>query len=131
MKKFLQEFKDFALRGNVLDMAIGIIIGTAIAGLVTSLTDNFITPIIKLCTGAETYTLQNATQFASNFGGAVVNFIILAFILFCIIKFINKLTSLGSRNGEGSEPATKICEFCQSEIPANATRCPHCTSELK
>ncbi len=131
MKKFLQEFKSFALRGNVLDMAVGIIIGTAIAGLVTSLTDNFITPILNLCTGAETYTLQNAAQFASNFGGAVVNFIIMAFILFCLVKFINKVTALSPRNKEPEAPETKICEFCQSEISIKATRCPHCTSELK
>lgn len=131
MKKFLEEFKTFALRGNMMDMAIGIIIGGAFTGIVTALTENFITPILNFCTGAETYTVQDIAKFASNFGGAIVNFVIMAFILFCLLKFINKLVVLGAKkNEEPAAPTTKICEFCQSEIPIAATRCPHCTSEL-
>lgn len=130
MKKFLEEFKEFALRGNMMDMAVGMIIGGAFTGLVTSLTDNFITPILNFFTGAKVYEVTDIAGFASNFMGAMVNFLIMAFILFCLLKGINKLASLGHRkDAEVPEPTTKICPFCQSEIAINATRCPHCTSE--
>lgn len=132
MKKFMQEFKDFALRGNVMDMAVGIIIGGAFSGIVTSLTDNFITPILNFVTGAETYSGKEVIGFASSFGGAVVNFVIMAFILFCLMKAINKAVSLGKKKEEPKEekPTTKICPYCKSEIPIDATRCAHCTSEV-
>ena len=82
MKKFMQEFKTFALRGNVMDMAVGVIIGSAFSGIVTSLTDNFINPILNLVTGGATYTLQDVASFASSFLTAVVNFLVMAFVLF-------------------------------------------------
>ena len=130
MKKFIQEFKDFALRGNVMDMAIGVIIGGAFSGIVTSLTENFINPIINFVTGQATYTAADIGQFATNFGSAVVNFIILAFILFCLIKTMNKLMSIGHKEEAPAAPTTKTCPFCKSEIAIEATRCPHCTSVL-
>ena len=130
MKKFIQEFKAFALRGNVMDMAIGVIIGGAFSGIVTSLTENFINPIINFVTGQATYTAADIGQFATNFGSAVVNFIILAFILFCLIKTMNKLMSIGHKEEEPAAPTTKTCPFCKSEIAIEATRCPHCTSVL-
>ena len=77
MKKFMQEFKTFALRGNVMDMAVGVIIGSAFSGIVTSLTDNFINPILNLVTGGATYTLQDVASFASSFLTAVVNFLVM------------------------------------------------------
>lgn len=129
MKKFFEEFKAFALRGNVMDMAVGVIIGGAFSGIVTSLTDNFINPILTSLTSGKTYTLDEIAGFASNFGSAVVNFIIMAFILFCLLKAINKLTSIG-KHEEPAAPTTKKCPFCQSEISIEATRCPHCTSQL-
>ena len=86
MKKFMEEFKAFALRGNVMDMAVGVIIGGAFSGIVTSLTDNFINPILNVLTGGATYTLQDVSGFASSFIASVVNFIIMAFILFCLLK---------------------------------------------
>lgn len=131
MKKFMEEFKAFALRGNVMDMAVGVIIGGAFSGIVTSLTDNFINPILNVLTGGATYTLSDVAGFASAFGSAVVNFIIMAFILFCLLKAINKLTSLTKREEVPTEPTTKVCPFCQSEISIKATRCPHCTSILE
>lgn len=131
MKKFMEEFKAFALRGNVMDMAVGVIIGGAFSGIVTSLTDNFINPILNVLTGGATYTLSDVAGFASAFGSAVVNFIIMAFILFCLLKAINKLTSLTKREEAPAEPTTKVCPFCQSEISIKATRCPHCTSILE
>jgi large conductance mechanosensitive channel len=129
MKKFLEEFKAFALRGNVMDMAIGVIIGGAFSGIVTSLTDNFINPVLNLITGHATYTLNDVAGFASAFISAVINFIIMAFILFCLVKGINKLMSVGKKKGP-EEKTTKTCPYCQSEISIKATRCPHCTSEL-
>lgn len=130
MKKFLKEFKEFALRGNVMDMAVGIIIGGAFSGIVTSLTDNFINPILNVLTGQAAYTKADILGFAAAFVSSVINFIIMAFILFCLIKGINKMLSFGKKKEEPAAPTTKICPYCRSEIPVEATRCGHCTSEL-
>lgn len=130
MKKFLEEFKAFALRGNMMDMAVGVIIGGAFSNIVTSLTDNFINPILNFVTRAENYTLQDVSKFASNFVSALVNFLIMAFVLFCLLKAVNKIASLGKKPEAPAAPTTKKCPFCQSEIPIEAVRCPHCTSEL-
>ena len=130
MKKFIEEFKAFALKGNVMDMAVGVIIGGAFSGIVTSLTDNFINPILNVLTGGATYTVTDIAGFASSFISAVVNFIIMAFILFCLLKGINKLMGLTKKEEPKAEPTTKVCPYCQSEISIKATRCPHCTSIL-
>lgn len=130
IKNFIEEFKAFALRGNMMDMAVGIIIGGAFTGIVTSLTDNFINPILNFVTGAETYTLQNVAGFASGFVSELVNFFIMAFVLFLLLKGMNKLVALGKKPEAPAAPTAKVCPFCQSEIAINATRCPHCTSEL-
>lgn len=131
MKKFIEEFKTFALRGNVMDMAVGVIIGGAFSGIVTSLTDNFINPILNALTGGATYSLSDVAGFASSFLASVVNFIIMAFIFFCLMKGINRLVGLTKKEEEPAEPTTKICPYCQSEISIKATRCPHCTSVLE
>lgn len=94
MKKFINEFKQFAMRGNMLDMAIGVIIGGAFTGIVTSLTDNFINPILNFFTGGRIYSLQDIAGFASSFISSVVNFLIMAFILFCLLKMFNRLMSI-------------------------------------
>lgn len=130
MKTFLNEFKSFALRGNVMDMAIGVLIGGAFSGIVTSLTDNFINPIISTITGAAQYTGADIAKFASNFGSSVLNFFITALILFCLLKGMNQLLNIRKRQDAPAAPTTKKCPFCQSEIPIAATRCPHCTSML-
>lgn len=132
MRKFIEEFKAFALRGNMMDMAVGVIIGGAFSGLVTSLTDNFINPILNAVTGAASYGLQDVAGFASSFVSALVNFVIMAFVLFCLLKAVNKLASLGHKKEEEvpAAPTTKKCPYCFSEIPLEATRCPHCTSVL-
>ena len=114
-----------------MDMAIGVIIGGAFTGIVTSLTDNFINPIINVLTGHEVYTLNDVAGFASSFVSAVVNFIILAFILFCLLKAVNKMVGMGKKKEEPAAPTTKKCPFCKSEIAIEATRCPHCTSQLE
>ena len=130
MKKFFKEFKEFALRGNVMDMAVGIIIGGAFSGIVTSLTDNFINPIINLIMGNASYTKADVIGFGSAFLASVVNFVIMAFILFCLIRGINKLMSVGKKKEEPKAPTTKICPYCKSEIPLDAVRCAHYTAEL-
>lgn len=131
MKKFMSEFRAFALRGNVMDMAVGVIIGGAFSGIVTSLTDNMIYPIIYVLTGQATYTMQDVAGFASAFVSAVINFVIMAFILFCLMKAVNKAAGLGKKKEEApAAPKTKVCPYCKSTVPEDATRCAFCTSEL-
>jgi large conductance mechanosensitive channel len=134
MKKFLEEFKAFALKGNVMDMAIGVIIGGAFSDIVTSLTENFINPIIGCIGGAE---VQGKIHLLGdnyiNYGAfitAIINFIIMAFIIFLLMKGVNKILSIGKKPEEAAAPTTKICPFCKSEIPIGATKCAHCTSDL-
>lgn len=129
--KFMEEFKKFALRGNVMDMAVGVIIGGAFSGIVTSLTDNFINPLLNELTGTASYTWQDVGGFASSFLSAVVNFIIMAFILFCLMRGINKLLTIGKKPEAPAAPTTKKCPYCKTEIDIEATRCPHCTSQLE
>lgn len=130
MKKFMEEFKTFALRGNVMDMAIGVMIGSAFSGIVTSLTDNFIYPIIYLLTGQAVYTLEDVAAFASAFLSSVVNFLIMSLVLFCLLKAVNKALAFGKKSKKPTAPATKICPYCRSTIPKEATRCAYCTSQL-
>ena len=131
MKKFLAEFKKFALRGNVLDMAIGIIIGGAFTAIVTALTANFIQPLLDAVFSWEwkawTKTLAPS---ASAFITAILNFILTAFVLFLVLKGINALLDVGKKKPAPAAPTTKKCPFCKSDIAIEATRCPHCTSVL-
>ena len=136
MKKFIEEFKAFALRGNMMDMAIGVLIGGAFTGIVTSLTENFITPVIntvlRVVGGEALYTATEWYGFASNFVSAIFNFFITALVLFLLLKAMNKLMELGKKKDEEpAAPTTKKCPYCLSEIPGEATRCPHCTSQLE
>jgi large conductance mechanosensitive channel len=135
MKKFLNEFKTFALRGNVMDLAVGMIIGSAFTAIVTALKDNFIQPILDFVTRTHTadyYTKEILLGYLSAFISAIINFIIIAFVLFLLIKGMNTLMTLGKKKEEApAEPTTKVCPFCKSEIAIEATRCAHCTSELK
>lgn len=128
MKKFINEFKTFALKGNMGDMAVGVVIGTAFSGIVTSLTDNLINPLLNVVTGGARYQWQDIAGFISAFLSALINFFIMAFVLFCIVKALNKLKHLGNKGKE--KPTTKKCPYCFSEIDIKATRCPHCTSML-
>jgi len=139
MKKFLAEFKEFALKGNVMDLAIGVIIGAAFQSIVTALTDSFINPLIAVCTGGAdsegvvvggTFVVNGVTFDYGAFITAIVNFLIMALVLFFLMKAINKMMSVGKKPVE-EETTTKTCPYCQSEIDIKATRCPHCTSELE
>lgn len=136
MKKFLNEFKTFIAKGNVLDLAVGVIIGGAFSAIVTSLTDNIIKPLINCIGGAEIQGKihlvgENYIDYGA-FLSAIINFIIMAFIIFCIVKAVNKAMALGQKEEKKEEaPATKICPFCKSEIPIDAVKCSHCTSDLE
>ena len=131
MKKFFEEFKQFAIKGNMFDMAVGIIIGSAFTAVVNSLTDNLINPLLKFITGASTYTTQELLGFFSSFISAFLNFIIMAFVLFCLLKFINRIMTIGKKKENDNTPLTKKCPYCMNDININATRCPHCTSILE
>lgn len=148
MKKIINEFKVFIMRGNVLDLAVGVIIGGAFQKIISSLVNDIIMPIISLCTGGIDFTnwfisldgkhyssLQEATAANAstlNYGvfiTEVIDFLIMAFVIFVMVKTMNTLTSRVKKPIE-EKPSTKICPFCKSKIASEATRCPHCTSIL-
>ena len=136
MKKFFDEFKKFISRGNVMDMAVGIIIGGAFTSIVTSLVDDIINPILGLFGGADLSALSiplrgEASLNIGSFLAAIINFLIMALIVFTMMKAINKFQEKTKKPEEPKEPTTKMCPYCRSEIAKEATRCPHCTSELK
>lgn len=131
MKKFMKEFKEFVMRGNVMDMAVGIIIGAAFTAIVTSLVDDILSPIIGLLVKVDFSNLvANAMGVEIKYGAfimAVINFLIVAFVVFLMVKGINKAKG---EPKEEAAPTTKTCPYCKSEIALDATRCPNCTSEL-
>jgi len=147
----LKEFKEFALRGNVVDMAIGIIIGAAFGAIVKSLVDDVIMPPIGLLLGGVDFAnlfillrpgdpvppyatladAQTAGAVTINYGlfiNAVISFVIVAFVVFLIVRSINRMRK--EEEAPPAEPTTKACPFCFSEVAIKATRCAHCTSEL-
>ena len=150
-KGFISEFKAFITRGNVIDLAVGVIIGGAFQAIVKSLVDDIVMPVIGLLTkgvdfaskfvaldGGEYATLEAAQEAGAavltygNFISAIINFLIMSFVIFVFIKFINKVSEKSKKEevAEEAAPTTKTCQFCKSEIAIDATRCPHCTSEL-
>ena len=129
MKKFLKEFKDFAMKGNVLELAVAVILGGAFNKVVTAVVEIFLNPILEAIPKSET----GGTGFVGSlisFAAVVIEFILTALILFLIIKAFNKVRDM-TKKPDKPAPTTKECPFCKSEIPIKATRCPHCTSELK
>lgn len=136
MKKFFKEFKEFAVKGNVVSMAVGIIVGSAFTAIVSSLVNDIISPLIGLLVKI------NFADLAATVGGveikygsfimAIVNFLIVALTLFSVIKAVNKAQDMLTKKKEETPeaPKTKVCPFCKSEIDIEATRCPHCTSQL-
>ena len=136
MKSFMKEFKEFISRGNVMDMAVGIIIGGAFTAIVTSLVEDVINPILG-CFGGVDFSniviplVGEASLKIGNFINAIINFLIMAFILFSIIKAMNHAADKLQKEEEDAPPTTKMCPYCKSEdVPIEATRCPHCTSQL-
>lgn len=148
MKKIMKEFKEFAIKGNMIDLAVGVIIGGAFNSIVSSLVNDIIMPILSLFTGkldfanwfvaldGNTYTTLAEAQEAGaatlnygNFISGVLNFLIMAFVVFVTVRSINKLKK--EEAVPTKAPATKKCTFCKSDVPLEATRCPHCTSMLE
>ena len=127
MGKMLKEFKEFAMKGNVVDMAIGVIIGGAFGAIVTSVVEDLITPLIGSIFGQPDFSgIKLGGIMIGNFINAVINFVIIALCLFAIVKAMNKL-----KKPAPAPKAARKCPLCKSEIADDATRCPHCTSELK
>ncbi|MEI3521284.1 large conductance mechanosensitive channel protein MscL [Laedolimicola intestinihominis] len=142
MKKFFEEFKKFISRGNVMDMAVGVIIGGAFTAIVNSLVNDIFMPVLSLITGGFDIAGMSvsfgvgdnaATLNYGAFLSAVINFLLIALVIFCIIKAMNtaKDKMLKKQEEEAPAPTTKKCPYCMSEIDIQATRCPHCTSELQ
>lgn len=137
----MEEFKKFIMRGNVMDMAVGVIVGGAFTAIVTSLNQDILTPILGIFGGMDFSNLfvtlgmgEGAPALAyGNFITAVINFLITAFVIFLLVKGMNVLNDRFSRKEEKAEeaPQTKVCRYCLSEIPIHAVRCRHCTSMLE
>ncbi len=153
MKGFMSEFKKFIMRGNVIDLAVGVIIGGAFQAIVNSLVNDFVSPILSLFTKGinfadkflvlavtdEFFATAEAAKEAGyatlNYGAfitAVINFLIMAFVIFLLVKGINKISEIGKKKEEPAEAVstTKVCPFCKSEISIEAVKCPHCTSDI-
>ena len=158
-----KEFKKFIMRGNVIDLAVGVIIGGAFQKIVTSLVNDLIMPLVGLVTGGVNFndrfailrlpeaglpegvtvdaitTLDLAKQYGVttfNYGAfitAVLDFLIMAFVIFLLVKGINTVSDMTKKKEESAPaaPTTKKCPYCLSEVPLEATKCAHCTSELK
>ena len=138
-KGFIEEFKKFIMRGNVMDMAVGVIVGGAFTSIVTSLNQDILTPILGIFGGTDFSNLKLTLGSGEaapvlcygNFITAVINFLITAFVIFVLIKGMNAIGDRLKKKEEEAPaaPTTKTCPFCKSEISIEATRCPHCTSE--
>jgi large conductance mechanosensitive channel len=148
--RIISEFKEFAVKGNAIDLAVGVVIGAAFKTIVDSLVGDIINPFISLLTGridfsnrfltlstqqyqtiAEAKEAGVATLNYGLFINAVITFIIVAFAIFLIVRQINRLRRKEAVANTTTEPTTKKCSFCFTEINIQATRCPNCTSELK
>lgn len=144
MKGFLKEFKEFALKGNMIDLAVGMIIGAAFTALVNKMVSDLIMPLISLVTGKIDFenmfiplagqttkvykeAVEQGAVFAyGSFLTAVINFLIMAFVVFVFVKQMNRL----KKEAPVVAPTEKSCPYCKTMIPIEATRCPHCTSKL-
>ena len=133
IKKFIHEFKEFALRGNVMSLAVGVIIGSSFQGVVTSLTDNILSPIIGLFTRQNFDSLDlsvlGITLRYGAFITTVINFFIMAFVVFMLVRAMNRLLTLGEHKEKAPAPA-HLCPYCKSTLHPEATRCPACTSQV-
>lgn len=138
MKALIKEFKEFISRGNVMDMAVGVIIGGAFTAIVNSLVNDLLMPLLSILTGGFDFSALcialgegegAATINYGSFISAVINFLLIALVIFVIIKAIN--TVFRKKKAEAPAPTTKECPFCKEQIALEATRCPHCTSVLE
>ena len=148
MKKFFEDFKAFAMRGNVIDMAVGVVIGGAFGKITTSLVNDIFMPVLGILTGGinfgglfyaldgnEYASIEAATEAGVgtlNYGAFIqniVDFLLIAFCMFLVIKFMAKMKKPEPAPAPAKAP--RLCPYCRQEIADDATRCPHCTSELK
>lgn len=138
---FFGEFKKFIMRGNVMDMAVGVIVGGAFTAIVTSLNEDILSPVIALVGGIDFSYLSVALGLSDNapilaygnFITAIINFLITALVIFLLIRGLNRLSDRVSKKFKQEEeaaPTEKDCPYCMSKISIKATRCPHCTSQL-
>lgn len=146
---FFGEFKKFITRGNVIDLAVGVIVGGAFQKIVNSLVDDIVMPVISLATkgldfanwfialdGEKYATLEAAKEAGAatlnfgNFISAILNFLIMAFVIFLLVKGINSVVEKTKKPEAPEAPKTKKCPYCKTEIDIEASRCPHCTSEI-
>ena len=154
MKKIAGEFKEFIMRGNVMDLAVAVIIGGAFQAIVNAFINDLIMPFIGLLTGginfneqflilklpegveASQVTYANASELGASSWGygafitALINFLIMAIVVFLLVKAINKASSIGKKKEEEPAPTTKKCPHCCEEVNINATKCPHCTGDI-
>ena len=136
MKKsgFWTEFRQFIAKGNVMNLAVGVIIGAAFQAITTSLVNDIISPVIGLFASADMSDWSVAVGGAEiRYGAfltAVINFLIMALVIFLLVKLLNRVMTIRKKPEPQAAPPVKKCPFCCSEIPLEATRCPHCTSEL-
>jgi len=136
MKKLWNEFKAFALKGNMIDLAVGMIIGAAFTSVVSSLVNDVFTPLIAAITGLENFGTDFVLKLGSaevNIGAFIsnlINFLLMAVVVFAFVKGINKLRDIKKKEPVEEAPTKKICPFCKSEIAIDAVKCPHCTSDL-
>lgn len=137
--KIWKEFKEFAFKGNVIDMAVGVMIGSAFTAIVNSVVNDLFTPVLSLLTKGVDFSAmgvalgegEEAAVFAyGNFIQAVINFFLVAICIFLFVKFINKLRAKKVEKPAPAPAPARKCPFCMSEIDEAATRCPHCTSQL-
>jgi len=137
---FFKAFKNFLLEGDAISMAVGVIIGAAMKDLVTSLVDNMFSPVIGLVLGKVDFSglcvkIGDATIKYGAFITALINFILMAFVVFLIIYLIDKakesFKKLSKKEEIEEEPTTKVCPYCQSEVDIKAVKCPHCTSDIQ
>ena len=139
MKKFFEEFKEFINRGNVMDLAVAVVIGAAFTAIVNSVVSDLIMPIVGVVTGGIDFadmewTIpvgagQSAITYG-NFINAVIQFLIIAFVVFLIVKALNKAKDMTSKGKKAEEKEAPKCPYCLEEVAEGATRCPHCTAEL-
>ena len=138
MKKFIQEFKEFAFKGNVVDLAVGVVIGSAFTGIVNSIVNDLITPVIARLTGTVDFSSlvikladgdDAPTLLLGSFIQTIFNFFVIALCIFALVKVVNRLRR-PKQIVEEPTKAPRLCPYCRTEIADDATRCPHCTSQL-
>lgn len=151
----LKEFKEFISKGNVMDLAVGVIIGAAFQAIVSSLVNDIVMPLISIITGSIDFsdmaiTVGGANLKYGNFITSIINFLIISFVIFLMVRYMNRLNKRSKENlakisntfglkknkEDGKEenepePETKLCPYCLSEIPYKATKCAHCASDLE